>query len=229
MKLKILTIAAITALILGFPIHASPPAATSSSEASPSSAIDQIREAVREQVESRLDQITDRPVGIIGQVTNITNQIITILVDEQDFAITTTDATTYLRIPGRSQITREDIALEDFILIKGTQTGTQTTVNANEIQVIPQPNLPDRQALTGTITSRTSQEIQIQIDDQTYTLRPTATTPIRAHFDPDESLRITDLSQGDIITVVGDLSATANQITPRYIIRISSAPEEEAE
>jgi len=218
----LITIIFIISLITS-PIYAATP--TPDQESTPSGTIDQIIEAVREKVAARLDQIEDRPVGIIGQVTNLTEQSITILVDDQEYSATSTGATTYLKIPGRKEIKREDIALQDYLLIKGTLASTQTMVNASEIQVIPTPDLPERESITGTITKILNSEIQLATEDETtYTLKVTSSTPIKEISDTQSPLKLTDLNTQDIITITGPLSAKLKtQFTSGYIFRINTA------
>jgi len=220
MKPTILITAIFFTLLIASPIYAITPAR----ESTPSGTIDQIREAVREKVAAKLDQIEDRPVGIIGQVTNLTEQSITILVDEQEYSVASTGATTYLKIPGRKEIKRNDIAIQDFLLIKGTLANTQTIVNANEIQVIPTPDLPERESITGTITKILNSEIQLSSDETTYTLKVSSSTPIREITAPNSPLKLTDLNTQDTITITGTLSSKLKtQFTSGYIFRIKTS------
>lgn len=220
----------LTVALFGLPIYAiTPKESTSSSQiATSSGAIDQIREAVREKVEDRLGQIEDRPVGIIGQVTKLTDQSITILADKDDYSITTTGATNYLKIPGRTVLTRPDIALQDYILVKGRMVNTQATISATEIQVIPTPDLPERELLTGKITQISKSEIKFTVGQDNYSIPITATTPIRDISALDTALKLTNLSVNDTLTVAGTLSSKVkNQFNPGYILRLKSATSRE--
>ena len=137
-------------------------------EASPSTTMkENLKEVVKKEVEKRLKTINKRPIGIAGKLIDITSQELTVVTfDQKKHRITTSALTEYQRFPGKRSIERDDLSINDYLLIKGTQLTDQPVVDATVVQVISEPELPEYKLLVGSLTLSGKKEASITTNDK---------------------------------------------------------------
>lgn len=188
--------------------------------ASDSATVNQIRQAVKEKVNQKLEQVGRRPIGLVGIIEEITNNNVVVSVDSQKLNIATSAQTEYQKIPGRRTIERSDLAITDYVLIKGIHDTAQNSYEAETIQVIPEPQKPNRQLVTGIVTKATTSSFTLTDTEQTWIITMDKSTDIQQKSQTEElkTLKTTDIKNDDYITVVGTPDAKKTQTLKSLII-----------
>ena len=153
----ILLIATIIILITSTALHA---------QGSSPSASESIRNAVKEKVMEKIQNVVSRKVGIVGTIINITNGSINVQANGQDYTINTTADTQYQRTPGKRTIQRDELELNQSVIILGHQQLDSSSIAASIIQIIPAPTLPQRQTIIATVDEITKNTLTLTASNQ---------------------------------------------------------------
>src|SRR3989344_2129023 len=167
---------------------------------------DQIREAVKEKVKERIQNVTTRKVGLVGTLEKITTDTLLISNQQNKLTITTDENTQYLRFPGKRQLNRDELELNQYAIILGLQESDQPDVAAKILQLIEQPEIPQRQTLYGivsevasnslVVTTQTTQPWEITLSRNTKYSEKTNTNQNR-------SLKLSNIKVDDLVIIGG--------------------------
>lgn len=193
--------------------------------ATDSGSVNEIRQAVKEKVNQKLEQVARRPVGVVGTIQDLTNNIMAISITDQKINFSTDSTTKYERVPGKRAIERSDLAIGDSVLVKGIHDTSQNTFEAQTVQVIPEPQVPERTYKLGTISQVNRTSVTLTDGDQQWTINFDQSTDIfnRADSSALKTIKSTELKAEQIIAVVGTPDAKKKQTLKSLVILILKA------
>jgi len=198
---------------------------------------DTIKEVIQEQVNQRIDQILNKPVGVFGKVTGITDANLTIVdtKDEtSDFTVVTSSLTKYENSKGGT-IERKEIALEDTVLVKGVQTNMSDRLEAEEVQVINNYSLTVNETMVGSVEDTGTNEITIDGDNGQEVVDLTRSHGVFLAGKIDEELDLSNLNKGDEVLLLGyrddkdDFIGKVVLVTKQVVVEESGADTEAVE
>jgi len=162
--------------------------------------------SIREAVENTVQNPSSKKLGMVGQILERTGTNLKISVDGKEWTVATTDQTSYEKIPGKTKLKIEDLAIQDYAIIKGNSSSTKQTIDAELIQTIPTPDFPDRDLYTGTIKTIDKQGFTLTTTDSEPIIKVTTSTKIYNESSPSSTLKLSNLSAKQTVMVAGDVT-----------------------
>ncbi|MBI4057830.1 hypothetical protein HY405_00730 [Candidatus Microgenomates bacterium] len=181
-----------------------------------------IRDTLRERVEERLAELTNKPRAFVGKISEIADSVLILetktgtkqIKIEEDAVVVQTTAT------GAKTIKATNLAIGNFVVAMG-YLEDKNTLDATRILTMTQTPLTPRYPVYGLVESveKGTFTVKHPKKDETWTVRTTSNTRVTAKIDGKiETSDVDSIEIGDRIIALGtDVKNAANTISARLI------------
>ena len=182
----------------------------------PSATDSAIRQAVKDQVAAIKTSVAKR--AFVGPISAKSEASITItnLGNLTRTAVVAGDAT--IKLAGGKEGTFADLKVGNFVIAMG-DVDSQGTLAVKRLLVIAKPTPDKRVVISGRVTDTSAASFTLETaKKETWTVKFTSNTSFAG------KIKKTDIKAGDRIVAVGNPAATANTLTAKLIIQLSTSP-----
>lgn len=172
------------------------------------SAIQQVREAVRQKVQERLTNLSQKPQALVGTLVTITDTTLDIKTKAEDLKMASTNQdTVYLRVArrGNADISFSDLAIGDFTVAMGyfDKNGVLQTSRVVTYEKNPLPS--SKRALFGVVEETSSRTIKTvhPKTKEPWEIQVNSKTEVTKQGSESETLKVADIETGNTIIVTG--------------------------
>ncbi|MBI2405830.1 hypothetical protein HYV21_02150 [Candidatus Microgenomates bacterium] len=182
-----------------------------------------IRDNLRERVEERLAQLSQKPRAFVGKITQITDGSLMLTTRTGTKQVKVKEDAIILQVGNRGQKTVKpsDLALENFVIAMGILED-KDTLNASRILMSTENPLLPRRPVYGVVQETGSGTLVVKHpkkEDEAWTIKFSSSTRVSAKVDTKiEKVNANTIEVGDRIIAVGSLvSGSVNTITAKLI------------
>lgn len=184
-------------------------------------AVEDIRQAVREEVQKRLEETgLGEKRAVVGTLTDIVNTTLVLATRAGEVNVSVASEAAILRtsLRGRQEIDFEDLELEEYAIVMG-YLDEKGELSARRIVVADRPEPRDRFSVFGQVTTAEDGDLTLRHPQtgQAWTVVTSAKTSITTRLaGKREEIDFEAIKQGDSLVVIGrpdkDLSNTLQAI-----------------
>lgn len=181
-----------------------------------------IRDNLRERVEERLAQLSQKPRAFVGKIAQITDGSLMLTTRTGTKQVKVTEDAIIIQVGAKGQKTVKpsDLALENFVIAMGVLED-KDTLSASRILMSTENPLEPRRPVYGVVQETGSGTLVVKHPkkDETWTIKFSSSTRVSAKVDTKiEKVNANTIEVGDRIIAVGSLvSGSVNTITAKLI------------
>lgn len=171
-----------------------------------SSPAQQIRESVKEKVQEKIEGVTTKKLGLVGTLSAFTEDTLDLLLQgEEKLIVTTTEDTEYTDIDDGGEIERDEMELNSHVIVMGVSEAGSQEIVARVVQLIEEPEVPNRMTLMGEVTDVSAGSFNIVFGNQEWLIDFSSATDfyVKTLAEELEDSGIADLEEGDLVVVGG--------------------------
>ncbi|KKQ75847.1 MAG: hypothetical protein US96_C0003G0005 [Candidatus Woesebacteria bacterium GW2011_GWB1_38_5b] len=173
---------------------------------------------VRQKLQEKLDQVSNKPNSYVGTVTDKTEGGIQIKNGSAEIKqITITEATSFVHIDGTSkEVKFSDLGIGDYIAAVGYKD-TNNLLSAMRVIITTQAEVSKRKILFGKVTSFSKAQLEVIAGTQKYLIPSNKTLKIYSvdKENSQKAVAFSTIKEGDSIVALGTLEA--DKLTPKTI------------
>jgi len=186
--------------------------------------IQQIREAIKEKVRERIQEIKERtPRAFVGEITQITDSLLTLTTPRKTIKVEINTETKIIGLK-RKELEPKDLKVGDFCIAIG-YLGEDDTLLGKRIVIIPKSKPPVREIAFGHVTDISTEEKILTVKNEKkgiiYTIAVTDKTIITKKVEKKiERVKFSAIEIGDRIVAVGTPGENEKKLITAKIIHV---------
>lgn len=177
---------------------------------------------VRQKLQEKLDSVSNKPMSVIGTVTDKTESGIQVKNGSSEIKqISISSDTSFVRVDKTTKdVAFADLGIGDYIAAVGYNSASNL-FDAKRIIITTVPDLTKRKVISGNVASFTKQQLKVTVGNQEYTVPSNRTLKVISVDSANDQTtgKFSDIKAGDSIIVSGTLNGTSLEPRTIYLIR----------